>query len=78
MSTKRLNCELDGLKRSEQIVDWSTTLGYGTSEYTIDLNRNASLDIKLLAKRLAKEYGANNFSRHVDGSNVAVKFVIEL
>ena len=78
MSTKRLNCELDSLKRSEQIVDWSATLGYGTSEYTIDLSKNTQLDIKLLAKRFAKEYGANNFSRYVDGSNVAVKFVIEL
>lgn len=78
MSTKRLDFELESLKRTEQINDWSITLGYGTSEYTIDLKRNNALDIKLLAKRLTKEYGASNFSRHVDGSNVAVKFVVEL
>jgi hypothetical protein len=78
MTTDRLNNELESLKRNEQIDNWSVTLGYGTSEYTVDLTRNNKLDVKLLAKRLAKEYGAKEFSRYVDGSTVAVKFVVDL
>lgn len=74
----KLESELESLKRNEQIYDWSVALGYGAVEYTIDLKRNNTLDIKALAKLLAKNYGAKEFSRHVDGSSVAVKFVVEV
>lgn len=74
----RLNAELDSLKYNEDIADWSVSLGYGCAEYTIDLNRNSPLDIKLLAKKLSKTYGATEIVKCVDGSSVAVKFVIEL
>lgn len=78
MSNKKLNLELDSLKRNEQISDWSVTLGYGEAEYTLDLSRKVNIDPKLLAKRLNETYGARTFTRHVDGTNVAIKFVIDL
>jgi hypothetical protein len=78
MSNKKLNLELEGLKRNEQISDWSVTLGYGEAEYTLDLSRKVNIDPKLLAKKLNELYGARTFTRHVDGSNVAIKFVIDL
>jgi len=73
-----LERELEGLKINEQINEYSVSLGYGTAEYTIDLNSNNSLDLKILAKRLSNKYGACDFALYNSGSGRAVKFVVFL
>lgn len=78
MSNIKLNADLDTLKRNEQIIDWSVCLGYGDAEYTLELGTTNALDLKVLAKRLSDSYGAKSFSRYVEGSNVAIKFMIDL
>jgi len=76
--SKELERELENLKRMDQISDWSKSLGYGDVEYTIDLNPALSPNLKALAKTFSKTYGAHNFQRFVDGSAVAVKFVVTI
>lgn len=78
MTNRVLNAELDALKSTEQLADWTVTLGYGEAEYTLDLNHNAKIDVKTLAKKIQKAYGAKNFTKHVNGSSVAIKFVVDL
>lgn len=78
MVSKEIERELEYLKSVDQINEWSVTLGYGVAEYTIDLSPRNNVDVKILAKNLTKKYKATNFSRHVDGSSVAIKFLIDL
>lgn len=78
MTNRTLNLELDTLKATEQLADWTVTLGYGEAEYTLDFNHNAKIDVKLLAKKMQKVYGAKNLTKHVNGSSVAIKFVVDL
>lgn len=70
--------DLDNLRSSEQIKDWSVTLGYGDAEYTIDLKPLSKESIKLLAKRLKDRYGAHSFVKYEEHGQVAVKFVVDL
>lgn len=70
--------ELENLKNDNQIREWSVSLGYGDAEYTIEVNRSNTANLKVLAKRLNKKYGARNFVRYDDRGVVAVKFVVNL
>lgn len=78
MSTTDIEIELEELKRTDQISEWQTTLGYGSAEYTVSFNVNTNPNIKAFAKRLNQKYGANNFGKYQEGSTVSIKFVIGL
>jgi hypothetical protein len=77
MSSK-IDTELENLRNSEQIRDWSVSLGYGEAEYTIEFKASNIPNLKLLAKRLTEKYGAHNFTKHTNNGEVAIKFVVTL
>lgn len=77
MATK-IDTELENLRYSEQIKDWSVSLGYGEAEYTIEFKSNSVPDLKILAKKLGDKFGAHTFTKYADNGSVALKFVVTL
>lgn len=78
MGTTEIEIELDEMKRSEQINEWHSTLGYGAAEYTVAFNVKTNPNLKAFAKRLNQKYGAKNFGKYQEGFTVSVKFVVTL
>jgi hypothetical protein len=76
--TSNIDLELENLRRTEQIKDWSSSLGYGEAEYTIEFKTESVPNLKILAKKLNERYGAHNFTKHNDNGTIAVKFVVTL
>jgi hypothetical protein len=76
--TSNIDIELDNLRRTEQIKDWSSSLGYGEAEYTIEFKPESVPNLKLLAKKLNEKYGARHFTKHNDNGTIAVRFVVTL
>lgn len=75
---KKLETELENLKRTDQISDWSVTLGYGDAEYTIEFHRNKIPNLKSFAIQLQERHSAHTFGKFVDGSITAMKFVVNI
>lgn len=73
-----LERELENLKSTEQIKEWSVSLGYGDAEYTVEIGQKNSSTVKILAKNLNQKYGAHTFVKYQDGKNVSIKFVVNL
>lgn len=73
-----IDAELDNLRRTEQIKDWSSSLGYGEAEYTIEFKPESIPNLKILAKKLNEKYGARNFAKYNDHGTIAIKFVVTL
>ena len=70
--------DLENLKRTEQINEWSVSLGYGNAEYTIEIRPTTLANIKALAKKLKEKYGAHSFAKYEERGQLAVKFVVNL
>lgn len=70
--------ELEELRHTQQIKEWSVSLGYGSAEYTVEVSSSNISHLKTLAKRLNQKYGAHNFTKYDDRGVVAVKFVVNL
>lgn len=76
--TQKIEIELDQLKATDRIKDYSTTLGYGVAQYTVEFDSVKVPNLKAFAVNLKNKYGATDFSKYSDGDTIAVKFVISL
>jgi hypothetical protein len=74
--TIKLENYLETLKRSNALVDWRCTPGYGASEYTLEFEKVRATNIMPVATHIKTTFKARDFTKHNDGALLAVKFVI--